>query len=140
MLLIQTSVRSSTIEGLGVFAEEPIARGTIIWEFTPDFDVAITPAKLKESSPLIKDFVDRYAYFSKRRGLYILSLDGARFMNHSNNPNIGEGPITASGETSDIALRDIQVGEELTARYDLFDDSHAFTNLQRLNQESSERT
>lgn len=119
-----------------MFTEEPIPKGTIIWEFTPKLDVAITPAKLKKSSVLIKDFVDRYGYFSKRQSLYILSLDGARFMNHSDNPNIGEGPVTNSGETSDVALRNIKTGEELTARYDLFDDSHALTNLQRTTQYS----
>ena len=38
---------------------------------------------------------------------YILSADGAQYMNHSDDPNVGD----------DVALSDIAEGEELTENY-----------------------
>lgn len=37
-LLVNAQVRPSTIAGLGLFAVERIAKGTRVWEFTPNFD------------------------------------------------------------------------------------------------------
>ena len=40
MMLIRTYVAASAIEGVGMFAAEPIARGASIWRLEPDFDRA----------------------------------------------------------------------------------------------------
>ena len=48
--------------------------------------------------------------------LYELCSDDARFFNHSDEPNTG----SISNDT-DVALRDIQQGEELTCDYRTFD-------------------
>lgn len=46
MLLVRVRVDRSPIHGLGVFAAEPIARGTDVWRFTPGFDLEAHPALL----------------------------------------------------------------------------------------------
>ncbi|RUU09259.1 SET domain-containing protein-lysine N-methyltransferase, partial [Mesorhizobium sp. M7A.T.Ca.TU.009.01.3.2] len=38
MMLIRTYVTASAIEGVGVFAAEPIGKGASIWRLDPDFD------------------------------------------------------------------------------------------------------
>ncbi|TIP79437.1 MAG: SET domain-containing protein-lysine N-methyltransferase, partial [Mesorhizobium sp.] len=38
MLLIRTYIAASAIEGVGVFAAEPISKGASIWRLDPDFD------------------------------------------------------------------------------------------------------
>ena len=38
MLLVNTFVGASPIEGVGVFASDPIPKGTLIWRLEPDFD------------------------------------------------------------------------------------------------------
>jgi hypothetical protein len=60
--------------------------------------------------------MDIHAFVSIVDGTYVLCSDNAKFMNHSDEPNVDSG-----GVTEDVALRDIQPGEELTCDYRLFD-------------------
>ena len=46
MLLIDTYVGPSAIEGVGVFAAEPIRAGQMIYRFAPEFDRLIALAEL----------------------------------------------------------------------------------------------
>lgn len=56
-----------------------------------------------------------------RTGLYVLCADDARYMNHSDDPaargDYGADPVFGV----DIAVRDIEPGEELTCDYTAFD-------------------
>lgn len=53
------------------------------------------------------------------RGLFVLSHDNSRFINHRDHPNIVAGRY----KTDDVAARDISFGEELTMDYWEFDAS-----------------
>lgn len=115
MLTVKTEVRPSTIHGLGLFAAQPIPRGMKIWEPNELVDLYITPLELaKIPEPALK-VVKRLSYYSKSEGKYILSADGAQYMNHSATPNTG----VENGEN--VALRDIKEGEELTEDYYQYD-------------------
>jgi len=62
-----------------------------------------------------------YAYFDKKTGKYVLCSDDYRFINHSADKkkiNIESSPY------NDIALRDIQPGEEFLCDYNKFDDTY----------------
>lgn len=48
MILIPARVAASRIHGLGLFAVEPIPRGTPVWRFVPGFD----PLFPRSNSPL----------------------------------------------------------------------------------------
>ena len=41
MMLVKAQLKESPIEGIGVFAAEPIAKGTEVWRFEPQFDKEI---------------------------------------------------------------------------------------------------
>jgi len=56
-----------------------------------------------------------HAYKDIFSGLYIMPMDGGRYINHSYNPNIGVDPI------GDFAIKDIEIGEELTMNYNEFE-------------------
>ena len=43
MLLVKTRTGRSPIHGTGLFAAEPIAKGTAVWRFTPTFDLDLPP-------------------------------------------------------------------------------------------------
>ncbi len=62
MLLISTYVAQSPIEGLGVFAAEPVARGRLMWSLNPKFDVFVHPGELDGLPPHMQDFIARYSY------------------------------------------------------------------------------
>ena len=64
----------------------------------------------------IQEFMDRYSYVNPRDpSLVILDADEARFMNHSDMPN-----VDFSSDISGRALRDIGADEELTCDYACF--------------------
>lgn len=109
---VSTYVAASRIEGVGVFTAEPIRRGQTVWAFDPLFDRLIPLAEYEAARPLVKDFLDKYAYPSPDRpGYLVYETDNGRFMNHTHEPN-----LDFSGPNA-VALRDIAAGEELTCNY-----------------------
>ena len=121
MLMVKTRLGQSAIEGLGLFAEEDIAKGTITWRFVPGFDQTFSPAEIERLPEAARLELSRYTYLHSRTGKYVACLDNARFMNHSDNPNTEGGYNGPDDEGFDIATRDIKKGEELTCDYTLFD-------------------
>jgi uncharacterized protein len=120
MLLVKTKLDQSTIHRFGVFAEEFISVGTKIWQFMPGFDLEITKEDLAALSPHIQTWFRHFGYLDHRLDCYILSCDDARFINHSDNPNMG--PDFAHGRHgAGFALRDIKGGEEITLDYRLIE-------------------
>ena len=58
MLLIRTYVAKSAIEGVGVFAAEPIRKGASIWRLEPDFDRLIPMETYEEAAPHLRELLD----------------------------------------------------------------------------------
>lgn len=121
-MLIKTVAGPSIVAGTGLFADEFIPRGTIVWEFTPGIDEAFTKAEVEDlPEPKQSEILSLFhAYISKQTGLYINCGDNAKYVNHSYNPNI----ILRHGDQEEIcyAIRDIQKGEEITENYNDFDE------------------
>ena len=112
MILVKTFLGPSKIHGVGLFAAEPIAAGVRVATFDPVWDHAFTEAQLEQMPRLLSDYIRLYAYVvSSKPGLYFISLDSERFINHSSNPNLVE-----NGEFH-VAADDIKEGEELTVNY-----------------------
>lgn len=115
MLLIDTFVGPSAIEGVGVFAGEPVGEGQLVWRFDPVIDRVLTRMEMSRLPEPQQAFMQRYAYFDAAMGGYLLDGDNARFLNHSLEPNI---EFRADG--NGYALRDIAACEELSCDYGLF--------------------
>ena len=121
VLLIRTSIGKSEIDGVGLFADEDIKKGTIIWRYEPPIDQEYTLEEINKLSPVLQEFMAKYAYLHGRTGKYILCGDNARFTNHSDTPNMLAHYPENLEEGIDIAARDIRRGEELTCDYNSFD-------------------
>lgn len=121
MMLVQARKSQSPIHGIGLFAAEFIAEGTPTWRFIAGIDQAIHPDVVERVPPASRSAFLTYAYLDIRTGLYVLCADDARFMNHSDEPNVrgdyGLDPVFGV----DVAARDIQPGEELLCDYRTFD-------------------
>jgi uncharacterized protein len=115
MLRVRTYVASSLIEGIGLFAAEPIPRGTLIWKFDQKLDTKLDLRDVSDGETLVKEWILRYGYQPTEEPVYILCGDNARFMNHAPEPNCDDvGDLT-------IARVDIAEGEEITCNYGAFD-------------------
>mgnify|MGYP000255157863 CR=1 FL=1 len=109
MLLVRTKLGISKIHGIGLFADEFIRQGTIIFK-EDDFTKKITKEEVEFLPPTQRNFIKTYSYF--RDGFYRLSL----FMNHSDTPN------TIDIDDLTIANYDINIGEEITCNYKNIDE------------------
>lgn len=115
MLCIRTKVQPSEVSGLGLFADENITKGTVIWKFEPRLDLLISKEDIEVMSKPAKEQIYNYAYLDRKYNKFLLCGDDARFFNHSIDCNCDD-----SNEDITIASRDIKKGEELTVNYSTF--------------------
>jgi SET domain-containing protein len=118
VLLVSASVRPSAIHGLGCFTNERIAKGQIVWQFDARLDRAIPASEVPALPSPAQEFLRMYGYLEVRDGLKVYTLcgDHAKHMNHSQAAN-----LASESADTDRALRDIEMGEELTCNYFEFD-------------------
>lgn len=121
MLLVKTVLAQSLIDGFGLFADQHIHAGTLVWNFDPYVDLALETTHVDKLSPAFMEYFEKYAYLDIRLRKYVICGDDARFVNHSDQPNL-VGIYTVGREYGiDIAIREIKQGEELTSDYSSFD-------------------
>jgi SET domain-containing protein len=116
MLLIKTKLGLSKIHGIGLFADNFIKKGTVIWKFNPLIDIYIPSETLRNLSRNSREQISNYIYMDKFHKKNLLCGDDARFFNHSFTPNCDD---SLDGLT--IAKKNIKSGEELTVNYYDFD-------------------
>ena len=120
MLVTSTYIDKSPIHGIGLFAAESASKGTILWEFNPIIDRVISKDELADLPKPVQEWLVRYAW--QEDGHLHIGIDNDKFINHSSDPNGG-------GDDPFIALRDIEVGEEITADYRTFSESEFSKSL-----------
>ena len=120
MMLIRTRVQPSAIHGLGLFAVEPVPRGTPIWRFQPGFDRAFRPEEIAALPAITQEYVRWFGFLDPADGSVTMSGDHSIFMNHAAPPNTGAPPDAPQPVTT-VALRDLAPGEEITCNYFDFD-------------------
>ncbi|KAB5490134.1 MULTISPECIES: SET domain-containing protein [Flagellimonas] len=96
--------------GYGVVATKFIPAGTITWVLD-ELDREFTPLELQRMAPIYQNILDTYT-FRNNKGNYILCWDNGRYVNHSFNSN-----CLTTAYDFEIAIRDIQPGEQLTDDY-----------------------
>jgi SET domain-containing protein len=115
MFVVRTSLRPSAIHGLGCYAEEPIKKGQIVWQFDPRIDIVFSPAELSSFPPIVQEYLWIHSYVEMRDGqeVFVFATDDAKYMNHADDPNLIDTP----DGVFEYAARDIPAGEELTCNY-----------------------
>ena len=116
MLLVRTAVERSPIHGLGLFAAEDIAAGTVVWSLDPFLDRVIPAEALQGYPDHVRDYLEHYCEYFPETAELVLSGDGDRYTNHSDDPNTAvRGRNAPDAEV--VAVRDIREGEEITCSY-----------------------
>jgi hypothetical protein len=96
--------------GYGVFATAFIPAGSITW-VRDELDQTFTPERVKKLPRQYRAILDKYTFTDAAGGL-VLCWDHARFVNHS-----CEATCLSAGYDFEIAVRDLQPGDELTDDY-----------------------
>ena len=108
--------------GYGVVATAYIPAGTITWVLDK-FDREFTPEEVNNLDPIYQNILDTYTY-RNNKGNFVLCWDLGRFVNHSFNSN-----CLTTAYDFEIAIRDIQPGEELTDDYGYLNISEPFKGI-----------
>ena len=120
-MFVKNKIAKSKINGIGVFSNQFIPKSEIIWKFTPGFDLKFTKKQIKKLPKKAKEYLENYAWLSKKSGKYCFALDNAKYFNHSKNPNCFTAYYKNEKEVVTKAIRDIKKGEELTEDYRSFE-------------------
>ena len=116
MMLIPCRLEPSPIHGIGLFANAPVAAGELVWRLDREWDRVLPMDLLPALAPVQQASLSRYAYFDDGLQALVLCADDARFMNHSDHPNVG--PVV---DGTCAALEPIPANAELTCDYRALD-------------------
>lgn len=121
MLCVKNKIKESNIHGIGLFADQLISKGTLVWKFTPGFDQKFTKEQILALPIEVQIYLSKYVWLSKNTGLYCLSSDNGKYFNHSESPNV-RSEYDGEDEVRTYAIQDIQPGEEILDNYSTFED------------------
>ncbi|MDX1940228.1 MAG: SET domain-containing protein [Saprospiraceae bacterium] len=114
MLHPKTELRFiNSVVGYGVFATDFIPKGTITY-VKDSLELEVSPTEYLLHPPAMQEVIEKYSYIDER-GYRIISWDFAKYINHCCNCN-----SMSTGYGFEIAICDIQAGEEITDEYGIF--------------------
>jgi uncharacterized protein len=114
MMMVETELRASPIQGIGIFLMEDVAKGSLLWRFDSRVDRVYSPEELASLPEHMQAFIRRFSTWHEKTGLWILCGDNGRHFNHSDTPNTFSRGI---GFGDDLAAEDLRAGTELTCDY-----------------------
>jgi len=106
-------IKTGSISGTGLFAKKKIPKGTIVYRIKNDIRT-YSKSEVKKFSKRYRKFLEKFSN-EATDGTIVLHKDGAQYGNHSCQPSCSE--LSSGHAYMDIALRDIEKGEELTWEY-----------------------
>jgi len=115
MIHIKYKLDRSDKHGIGLFADEDLKEGQLIYTASPLLDVNITQEQFDSLSDREKEEFQWWGFFDEPSQRWHVDFDVSKFINHSK-----EGTVTQDqlhNEAFLVASRDIEKGEELTQNY-----------------------
>lgn len=114
MMMVETELRPSPIQGVGVFLLEDVPAGALVWRFDSRIDRIYSAQEVASLPERMQRFLDVYSTLHEGLNLRVLCGDHGRHFNHSDDPNTHSLGVTFG---DDIAACDIAAGTELTTDY-----------------------
>lgn len=117
MMMVKSELRMSPIDGLGVYAVEPIKSGTVVWKLDERAYVIRHESEIASLPPIMQEHFAKYGWpLITRAGFIACDIDNGRFMNHSDRAN-----TDFRNPHQGVAIADIAAGQEITCNYAEFD-------------------
>jgi hypothetical protein len=108
---------SKVCSGVGVFSIIPIKKGTVIFKDVTEDNIHIKWEEIKDVDKRVKEYLKIICNFDEE-GIYLSrtvnNINLSYFVNHSDKPNVKHD----LDKDVFIALRDIDIDEELVCVYD----------------------
>ncbi len=124
MIHIKYKLGASKIHGTGLFADQDITSGQLIYTPNTLLDVDITQKEFDSLSYSEKTEVKYYGYIHKKTGNWHVAFDAIRMLNHHNEL----ANVIQDNTMVMVAKRNILSGEELLQNYLDFDNPEELSN------------
>ena len=115
MMHIKYKLDTSDKHGIGLFADQDIQKGEVIYTASPLLDVDITQQQFDSLHEKEKQEILWWGFFDESSQKWHVDFDVSKFINHSE-----EGTVTQDKNHQEaylVTTRDVKSGEELTQNY-----------------------
>lgn len=112
---IKYKLDTSDKHGIGLFADQDIQKGEVIYTASPLLDVDITQQQFDSLHEKEKQEILWWGFFDESSQKWHVDFDVSKFINHSE-----EGTVTQDKNHQEaylVTTRDVKSGEELTQNY-----------------------
>jgi len=115
MIHIKYKLKESGLHGIGLFSDQDIKQGELIYTASPLLDLNITQQQFDTLSQEEKDELLWWGFFDQPSQMWHVDFDVSKFINHSYQANVTQR--ADHDEAYLVAARDINTEEELTQNY-----------------------
>lgn len=115
MIHITYKLKESGLHGIGLFTDQDISAGDLIYTASPLLDLNITQKQFDTLSKKEKSEILWWGFFDEPSQMWHVDFDVSKFINHSYNANLTQDDN--HDEAYLVATKDIKNGEELTQNY-----------------------
>lgn len=115
MMHISYTLKESPLHGIGLFAQEKLSKGQLVYTASPLLDVNITQKEFDSLEKSEQDEIKWWGFFDTPTQMWHVDFDVSKFINHAKEATLTQDP--AHTEAYLITTREVAAGEELTQNY-----------------------
>jgi SET domain-containing protein len=115
MVHIDYKLNISGHHGMGLYADQDIKKGELVYSASPLLDLDITQEQFDDLADGEKQEIMWWGFFNKSSQKWHVDFDVSKFINHSYDASVTQQ--SDYDEAYLIATRDIESGEEITQNY-----------------------
>lgn len=115
MMHIKYKLDKSRFHGIGLFTDEDLRKGQLVYTASPLLDVNITQEKFNSLDEREKKEIKYWGFWDEPNNVWHVDFDNSKFINHSFKP-----ALTQDSKHKDaylVTTQNIKAGEELTQNY-----------------------
>jgi uncharacterized protein len=115
MIHIKYKLNASDKHGIGLFADEDLIQGQVVYTASPLLDINLTEEQFESLSETEKKEFRWWGFFDSFSKKWHVDFDVSKFINHAK-----DGTVTQDKNHLDAYLvtsRDVKKGEEITQNY-----------------------
>lgn len=115
--MIHTSyiLKESPLHGIGLFTQEDLSKGQLVYTASPLLDVNITQQEFDSLSENEQNEIRWWGFWDEPTQRWHVDFDVSKFINHSSNATLTQD--SDHTEAYLITTRNVNAGEELTQDY-----------------------
>lgn len=115
MIHIKYKLDNSGLHGVGLFTDENLSKGQLVYTESPLLDVNISQEQFNSLSAKEQKEIKWWGFKVPDEDIWHVDFDVSKFINHSKDGTVTQDPDHKNAYL--VTTRDIKSGEELTQNY-----------------------